>query len=305
MTKVSIVINCFNGETFLEKCLNSALSQDYENFEIIFWDNCSTDKSFEIVSKISSEKIRLYRSSKNLPLSEARRLALDKCLGEWVGFLDVDDEWDSNKLSKQVSLLDKTKADKNNNVGIISSLAKIIDDEGVILARNIGRPPSWLNVNLVLQFTNPFIFQTLLFKLDILKSNWGDRIFYYCPDYHIIMKILLKYDLSHINEELASYRIHSSNLSKKLSEEIYQEPLDALRSAYLEKPNTSNIFIFAKIRLVFFKLKEALAIISNVKFVTLIAKLFYGFIFWILFGGGRIKLKTIINTLCKKMKLCK
>ena len=46
--KVSIIINCFNGEVFLKKCLLSILNQTYENWEVIFWDNRSTDNSKKI-----------------------------------------------------------------------------------------------------------------------------------------------------------------------------------------------------------------------------------------------------------------
>ena len=42
---VSIIINCYNGEKFLKDCLDSITSQSYKNWEIIFWDNCSTDNS--------------------------------------------------------------------------------------------------------------------------------------------------------------------------------------------------------------------------------------------------------------------
>ena len=45
---ISIIVNCFNGETYLKDCLNSILAQSYENYEVIFWDNNSTDKSKNI-----------------------------------------------------------------------------------------------------------------------------------------------------------------------------------------------------------------------------------------------------------------
>ena len=49
---VSIIINCHNGEKFLREAVESILNQSYDNWEIIFWDNCSTDNSKNIIIKI-------------------------------------------------------------------------------------------------------------------------------------------------------------------------------------------------------------------------------------------------------------
>ena len=55
--KVSIIINCFNGEAFLTKCLLSILNQTYENWEVIFWDNRSTENSKKIFLNLNQSKI--------------------------------------------------------------------------------------------------------------------------------------------------------------------------------------------------------------------------------------------------------
>ena len=52
MKKISVIVNCFNGEKYLEKCLKSIINQKYSNFEIIFFDNLSTDNSRDIVKNI-------------------------------------------------------------------------------------------------------------------------------------------------------------------------------------------------------------------------------------------------------------
>ena len=60
--KVSIVMNCFNGEEYLEQSLKSILCQTYKNWELIFMDNCSDDKSKEIVKKIKDNRIKYFRT---------------------------------------------------------------------------------------------------------------------------------------------------------------------------------------------------------------------------------------------------
>ena len=76
--KVSIIVNCHNGENYLSKCINSILNQTYKNWEIIFWDNNSNDKSLKIIKSFKSPKIKIFKSKKKLKLYDARNFALKK-----------------------------------------------------------------------------------------------------------------------------------------------------------------------------------------------------------------------------------
>ena len=61
---VSIIINCFNGEKYIRKALDSVLTQTYENWEIIFWDNQSKDKSAEIFKSYDDKRFKYFYISK-------------------------------------------------------------------------------------------------------------------------------------------------------------------------------------------------------------------------------------------------
>ena len=63
---VSIIVNCYNGEKYLDRCLRSIISQTYKNWEIVFWDNKSTDKTLEICNtfKKNDTRIRIYNQKK-------------------------------------------------------------------------------------------------------------------------------------------------------------------------------------------------------------------------------------------------
>ena len=61
---VSIIMNCHNGEKFLKKSLNSVIKQTYKNWELIFYDNQSIDKSKEILNGFKNKKIKYFRSKK-------------------------------------------------------------------------------------------------------------------------------------------------------------------------------------------------------------------------------------------------
>ena len=106
---VSIVMNCFNGEKFLKRALTSIINQKYYNWELIFWDNLSTDQSKNIFLSFDDKRFKYFCSKKFKKLYDARNDALEKCNGKYISFLDVDDCWLEEKLSKQVELLEKNK----------------------------------------------------------------------------------------------------------------------------------------------------------------------------------------------------
>ena len=111
---VSVIINCFNGEKYLREALDSVITQTYKNWEIIFWDNQSTDKSAEIFKSYKDSRLKYYcASSHTAILYEARNYALKKTNGDFIAFLDVDDWWLPNKLEKQIPLFD------DSDVGVV------------------------------------------------------------------------------------------------------------------------------------------------------------------------------------------
>ena len=96
MTKqplVSIIINCFNGQSYLKKSVSSILNQTYKNWEIIFWDNKSTDNSKKILKNFKDRRIKYFYSKKFNTLYKSRNLAIKKTKGNFVCFLDTDDFW--------------------------------------------------------------------------------------------------------------------------------------------------------------------------------------------------------------------
>ena len=85
---VSVIINCFNGDKYLHKALNSIVTQTYKNWEIIFWDNQSTDKSAEIFKSYEDNRFNYYYAPKHSKiLYEARNYAIAKANGDFFAFL--------------------------------------------------------------------------------------------------------------------------------------------------------------------------------------------------------------------------
>ena len=113
---ISIIMNCYNGEKYLQEALDSVINQTYKNWELIFWDNQSTDKSVNIIHSYNDNRIKYFYSKKHTLLYEARNLAIEKSQGGYLAFLDVDDYWDLTKLEKQMLVFSK-----NPEVAIVYS----------------------------------------------------------------------------------------------------------------------------------------------------------------------------------------
>lgn len=99
-------MNCCNGEEYLRQALDSIFEQTYYDWEIIFWDNASIDKSAEI-AKSYGEQVRYFASEITYPLSTVRNLAIKETRGDFVAFLDCDDMWLPQKLEKQMPIFEK------------------------------------------------------------------------------------------------------------------------------------------------------------------------------------------------------
>ncbi len=106
MPRVSAIITTFNRADFLKKAVVSVLNQAYKDFELIVLDNSSADNTEDIVRTFQDERIR-YIQHRPLGISPARNLGVKESRGEFIAFLDDDDEWLPNKLESELLVFEK------------------------------------------------------------------------------------------------------------------------------------------------------------------------------------------------------
>lgn len=107
LPRVTVYTCAYNSEEFIEKCINSVLSQKYVNLEYILIDDFSSDKTVEIISKhLHDPRVKFYRNEKNLGLSSSCNMALNKAKGEYIIRLDSDDWFkDNESLYKMLTFI--------------------------------------------------------------------------------------------------------------------------------------------------------------------------------------------------------
>jgi len=143
--KVAILLSTFNGEAYLEKLLNSLLSQDYENFHIFVRDDGSSDGTLEILKRFSENEQIDCLYSENIGVVKSFFSLLEQCPieADYYAFCDQDDEWDPKKVRDAVNVL-------NSNGGIDDimlyfSALKYVSENGSFLRYSppINIPPNF------------------------------------------------------------------------------------------------------------------------------------------------------------------
>jgi len=245
--KISVIINYYNSEEFLSEAINSVLSQTFGNFELILFDNSSTDRSNLVVQSFNDDRIKYFKSSKHVSLSRARSLALNECQNEWVAILDSDDYWESTKLIQQIS-----KINSFPNVGLIYT-------DYFIVEKSVIKKPSFPSRQTdfdKLLFKNPIVFSSVLFSKSALLSAGGfNPLLKYAEDYDLLLKIAQSKDLFFINKKLTYYRIHSYNISKKYELRAFAEERYIIKK-YRDYKNfpPAEKYLKKKIKKFFFKI---------------------------------------------------
>ena len=211
---VSVVIPVYNSEKFLEECLDSILTQTYQNIEIIAVDDGSTDSSPDILERYS-DKINII-SQKNQGLASALNLGISKMKGDWFKWFSPDDVMHSNTIK---TLIDETKNHSDNI--ILYSNWNIIDDAGNTLREfhesNYNELSEFdFNVRLLdgqqINVNTTLIPAIFLKKYGIRELDEPVAI-----DYDFFLRSALLHDVKFhlISQPLVNYRIHSAQLSHK------------------------------------------------------------------------------------------
>ncbi|WP_394135644.1 glycosyltransferase family 2 protein [Aliivibrio fischeri] len=109
---VSIIMPCFNASLFITKAIESVIQQTYSNWELIIVDDCSLDRSLEVIGNYDDNRISTYMLSVNSGSPACpRNLGIKKAKGDYIAFLDADDSWYPEKIELQLNRMLRKQAD--------------------------------------------------------------------------------------------------------------------------------------------------------------------------------------------------
>lgn len=201
-------MNALNAEKYLREAIDSVFAQTYGDWEIVLWDNASSDRTGEI-ARSYGERVRVFRGETTVPLGHARNLALAKARGELLAFLDCDDAWFPQKLERQVPLFDA-----DPRVGIVFSGSVFFHQETG--RERTVRPDPRAQRGMVFREMLARYFlsmETVVVRraaLDGLKE-WFDPRFDLIEEADLFTRIAHDWKIDLVEEPLARWRIHGES----------------------------------------------------------------------------------------------
>lgn len=196
---VSVIMPSYNCGRFVEETIRSVQAQTYQNWEIIFMDDCSPDNTISIVNALKEKdnRIRFFQNKVNSGAAVSRNNALREAKGRWIAFLDSDDIWEPTKLEKQIKFMEE------NNYTFSYTGYQEIDSESKTTGVFISGPKH-VSKQGMYNFCWPGCLTVMydaskigLIQIEDIKKN---------NDYAMWLKVCKKADCYLLDECLAKYR---------------------------------------------------------------------------------------------------
>lgn len=206
---VSVLTPVWNGEKYISSTIASVQEQTLTDWEMILVDDCSTDRTCEIIEAIAADdpRIRLLRQESNQGAGPARNRALEAARGRYIAYLDADDLWYPEKLEKQIAFM------QEKNAAFSCCSYEVIDDSGNSLNKYVHQLPK---VDYKGFLTNNLL-QTVGMMADLSQI---DRALFHMPDLRRrqdaatwLQVLKAGYPCYGMEEVLAKYRRAKGSLS--------------------------------------------------------------------------------------------
>ena len=228
MPLVSVIINVLNGAATLPEAVDSVLAQTLDDWELVVWDDCSTDDSADTLAQYADSRIRYFRSHEQVPLGQARQCAIELARGEWIAFLDQDDLWLPCKLERQLSLVRDS-----SNVALIYGRTVRFYPGGMERDYDQAHEYAYLpegNIFETLFTDSCFIaMSSAMFRRSAVAEIGGiPASITIIPDYYLYIAIARRYQVAAVQEVVCRYRMHAGNTSRATALQVQQEALQLM-----------------------------------------------------------------------------
>lgn len=226
---VSVIMNCYNGERYLEEAIESLLMQTYSNWELIFWDNISLDQSAMRIAKFDDPRIKYFKADKHTSLGIARAEAWNHLTGDYICILDTDDLFLPEKIEKQLQIFED-----DAEVGLVFSNTQFFSRRHSKPLYN-SMPPIEQGVSYLIN--NYYIsLESIMVSKKIADVNnirfTGE--YSHIADFDLVINIATKSKIKYLDEVLSKWRIHNTSETWKTQFQFDIEKLEWSNS-YLSK----------------------------------------------------------------------
>ncbi len=227
---ISVVIPTYNRQIYLLEALESVFAQSYPNIEIIVVDDGSDDQTVEVLQPlVKTKRLRLLRQN-HVGVSAARNLGVDKAQAKYIAFLDSDDLFLPEKLTKQMLLFES-----NPHLGFVHSNFSKFDNHGNDLGiRDLTRFRGKVYPWLLQEWSALMALPTILIRKEVYQEVGGlDKSISWGEDIDLYFRVTRYFEIDLIPEVLTRVRVHSGSVSagKLGSAESFHRVLEKAVSA--------------------------------------------------------------------------
>ena len=221
MKLISVILPTYNREKLLKNAIHSVLNQTHSNLELIIIDDNSSDNTQILIKSFNDKRINYIKNNKNLRAPSCRNIGISASTGDFIAFLDDDDEWYPNKLEEQIKLF------KKESIGLVYSTTDLFFENynlsyptkpqkrgyiynDILINNYIGATPSVI------------IRKEALKTLKVSNNEYFDTNFPARQDYDLWIRLCKRWDVDYVSSSLVkqNYRNNLERISSDLNNHI-------------------------------------------------------------------------------------
>lgn len=249
---VSVIMPTYNRAYIIRRAIHSVLNQTYTNFELIIIDDGSTDNTAEVVKSFNDSRIIYIKHARNLGIASARNTGIGISQGEYIAFLDSDDEWLPNKLREQLIAFEEAPSD----VGAIYTQMENIG-KGKITYLHRKTPPEG-NIHKHVLSGLPIYLTTLMLKRKYLEqAGTFDKGFVFADDWDFCIRLSKICNFRFVKTPLAIRYIVSDSIS--VNNPALPKELEKILNKHIDEIQKDRRMLAAH----YFSLGNSLCLLNN------------------------------------------
>ena len=230
MPKVSVIIPTHNRNVFLHGAIESVLRQTYQDLDILVVDDASEVDVQGIISSFHDNRIRLLRHEVSMGEAGARNTGILSSQGEYIAFLDDDDEWLPEKLALQVAILENNPPKVG---GVYTGYIAVDFPEERVLYRKVPSKRGDIYRDLLMNNAIGTPSTVLIRRACIEKAGLFDGSVFYGIDCDLYLRIARHFHFDYLEEPLVKYHVHYARITN--NPEIVSKGLEAMSHKYAEE----------------------------------------------------------------------
>ena len=225
--KISLIMSVYNGEDYLAETIDSVLSQTFTEWEFIIINDCSTDKTSQMLEEYAAKdnRIKVHTNETNLRLPSSLNKALSLAQGKYVARMDAADICMPDRLQKQYDFMES-----NPNIDL-SSCRFLTLKNGVYSSGGCGGKGDNESIKALLLVTNPILHPGIIAKADVIKELGYDKNFTCTEDMELWTRFVLNGKRVEIlSEYLMIYRLHDKQITETTLEKQRKEVINVQKN---------------------------------------------------------------------------